>query len=63
MKTNMRYVVTQSPIGSPLRVGDCIHLEESGDLACYQARGWIEAEYVEDALKGVEVMADPRGEE
>lgn len=54
MQTNIRYLVTKGSNDGTFEVGDIIKLESNGDILCYQARGWITAEDVAEAVKGME---------
>ena len=48
------YVVTKESDDGTFEVGDLIQLLKDGGILCRQARGWIDAEDVPEAIKGME---------
>lgn len=58
MQPEIVYVVTRSSLDGTFKVGDHIWLEENGDLSCREARGWIDADEVTEAIKGIQVKVD-----
>lgn len=53
-----RYVVTKASDDGTFEVGDHINMTDSGDINCCEASGWIDAEDVPWATKGMEVEID-----
>jgi hypothetical protein len=58
MLPNIRYVVTKTSDDGTFEVGDHIKLLENGEIACIEAKGWIDAEDVPEATKGMECEID-----
>jgi hypothetical protein len=56
MVINKFYVVTRKSKDGTFRKGDLIKLLPNGDILCRQARGWIDAEFVAEATKGMECV-------
>jgi hypothetical protein len=54
----MRGIVTKASDDSTFVVGDHISFEEDGTILCTEAGGWIEAENVAEATKGMEWKHD-----
>lgn len=58
MIDGMGYVVTKASDDGTFRVGDHIKLSHEQSIFCVEAVGWIAAEEVEEATKGVEIELD-----
>ena len=58
MKPGMRYIVTKGSADGTLQTGDHIWLDSDGTVSCREAKGWIEAEHVAEAMVGVEYEPD-----
>jgi hypothetical protein len=54
MTQGVRYVVTKKSKDGTFRKGDIIVQLHDGSILCQQARGWIDAENVPEATKGME---------
>ena len=54
MTQGVRYVVTKKSKDGTFRRGDIIQRLDDGAILCRQARGWIDAENVPEATKGME---------
>lgn len=58
IQPNVRYVVTKSSNDGTFEVGDHIKLLENGEIACIEAKGWIDKADVPEAIKGMECEID-----
>jgi hypothetical protein len=58
MRVGTWYVVTKASECETFLVGDHIKLTENGSILCKEASGWIDAEDVSDATKGMEYVID-----
>ena len=58
MMTHVWYRVTRKSDDSTFHVGDHIILDPDGSIICREAEGWIEAEDVLDAVRGMECERD-----
>jgi hypothetical protein len=58
MKTGIRYIITKNSDDGTFEAGDRILLSKDGSIICADARGWIDKEDVEEAIKGMEYKAD-----
>ena len=54
----MHAVVTKASDDGSFQVGDHIQFEEDGTIICLEAGGWMEAENVEEATKGMKYETD-----
>jgi len=58
MKVGIRYIVTKRSNDTSFLVGDHFTLQKNGTILCPEAQGWMEAEAVPDATKGMEYRID-----
>lgn len=58
-----RHVVTKASDDGTFDKGDHIIFNEDGSISCIEGRGWLEAEYVAEATKGMESVPDSLKEE
>jgi hypothetical protein len=58
MKVGLPYIVTMASDDGTFQVGDHIYLIDNGDIACIEAKGWVDKEEVPEATKGMEVELD-----
>ena len=54
----MRYIVTKESDDGTFEVGDHIWLNADGSISCMEACGWIDADDVAEAEKGMEIEID-----
>jgi len=53
-----RYIVIRPSDDGTFQIGDHIFPEENGSISCVEAQGWIDAENVIEARKGMECILD-----
>jgi len=58
MRVGMRYVVTHASKNREFQVGDRVRLMENGDILNTAAQGWMPAEDVPSATRGMVVAPD-----
>ena len=58
MDPNKRYIVTVGSYDGTFIKGDRIQLQQDGSITCIEAAGWIDAEHVPEAIKGIEYELD-----
>jgi len=58
MRVGVRYIVTQASKYDEFQVGDHIRLCEDGGIINEQAGGWVDAESVPLATRGMTVSVD-----
>lgn len=58
MKPGMRYIVTKASDDGTFQVGDHILIEQDGSISCQEAHGWVEKEYIQEAMQGIEYEPD-----
>lgn len=52
------YIVTKGSDNGTFLVGDHIVMNGDGTITCFEAGGWIAAEDVSEAMKGMECKVD-----
>ena len=57
-KDPKRYIVTKQSDDGTFEIGDHIFFEDDGSISCIEAQGWIDAEDVKGASKGMEYKVD-----
>ena len=58
LKSNIRYIATKRGDDGTIIKGDILRLAKDGSLVNINANGWIDAEDVEEAMRGVEAKVD-----
>ena len=58
LKPGIRYIVTKSGDDETIIKDDIIKADSGGTIFNFNANGWIYAEHVEEAMKGVEAKVD-----
>jgi len=58
MKAGRKYIVTKASDSQEFLVGDHFVFDRSGAITCIEAQGWMEKQYVPDAIKGMEFVLD-----
>ena len=58
MRVGVRYVVTRASKDREFQVGDRIWMEPNGDIMCPAASGWMPAEDVPPATRGMQIEPD-----
>lgn len=58
MRVGIHYVVTQGSEDGTFEVGDDIYLCMDGAIVCTQGGGWIAADEVPEAMRGVQIAID-----
>ena len=58
MKIGKRYFVTKESNDGTFEVGDRICLHADGDIICTEVEWCVEAKYVNEAIKGMEIKVD-----
>lgn len=58
MQTGVAYIVTRKSADGEFRKGDHIRLMADGSIICKEAEGWIDAEDVAQATRGMECDVD-----
>lgn len=58
IQVGVRYIVTHASRNLEFQVGDHIVLNADGSIDCREAHGWMEAENVPEATRGMTVAID-----
>ena len=60
MRVGVRYVVTRDSEHREFQVGDRIWLDSDGNITCSTANGWMPAEDVPEATRGMQIAPDAK---